>query len=243
MDVSRRSTAAVMFAILIVLLCPPLPAPAMPPQNAEVQQRLDEIKAGVARNKQALAQYHWQQQETVTVRGEVKRLNLFQVELGADGKPVRTPMAQDDENSSSSGRQHGILHKLMKKKAGEFEQYAQQIKELGQRYAEPDPERLQQAYQRGNVSIQVGDVAGSVRVVVYNYLKSGDSVTLLLNRARKELQGIHVSSYLKKPKDAVTLSAEFSRTPDDTNYISELTINGVSKKVTVAIKNFEYHKK
>src|ERR1700730_19054622 len=106
MDVYRRSTAAVMFAILVVLLGPSLPAPAIPSQNAELQQRIAEIKESAARNKQALAQYRWQQQETVTVKGEVKRQQLFQVQLGPDGKPVRIPMAQDEKNSSSSGCQH-----------------------------------------------------------------------------------------------------------------------------------------
>jgi hypothetical protein len=231
-----------MLAILIFFRWPVLVTTAMLPQNPQLQQRIEELKEAAAKNKQALAQYRWQQQETVTVKGDVKKQDLFQVELGPDGKPRRTPIAQDDPNTSSSGRQHGITHKLMEKKTKEFDQYAAQIKELAQSYAQPDPERLQEAYKQGNVAIGAGSAPGNVRLVIRDYLKHGDSVTFSVNPSKKELQGIEVSSYLSKPKDAVTMTAEFSRMPDGVNHMSNLVVNGVSKKLMVTLKNFEYHK-
>jgi hypothetical protein len=240
-EFSRRSMmAAVLTAFFIAgWLTAPKPAVSQAPQ---VQQHVSEIKEAAARNKQALAQYRWQEQDTVTIKGKVKKQDLFQVELGPDGKPLKTPMAQDD-SVSSSARQHGLKHKITEKKTEEFKEYTQQIKELAQSYAQIDPGRLQQAYQQGNVSIGAGGASGDVRLVIHNYMKSGDSLTFSLNRAQKDLQGIEVSSYLSGPKDAVTLSAQFEQLPDGTNHISDMQINGVSKQLTVSIKNFDYLKR
>jgi hypothetical protein len=210
-------------------------------QNPQVLQKVNDIKEAAARNKQALAQYRWQMQEIVSIKGKVKKQDLFQVELGPDGKQLKTPMTQDTSSSSSEQRR-GLKHRIVEKKTEEFEQYAQQIKDLAQSYTHPDPGRLQQAYQQGNVSIGAGGAAGEVRLMIHNYVKPGDGVTLLLNPEQKDLQGIEVSSYLTDPKDAVTLNAQFERLPDGTNHVSEMTVNGASKQLTVAIKNFDYQR-
>jgi preprotein translocase subunit YajC len=240
-EVTRRSMMALVLIAFSILGWLVAPRPAAT-QNSQVQQSVNEMKESAARSKQALAQYRWQQQETVSVKGKQKKQDLFQVELEPDGKQLRTPMAQDQDTSSSES-QHGLLkRKLTEKKTGELIEYAQRIKELAQSYAPPDPARLQQAYQQGNVSIGAGGAAGEVRLVVHDYVKPGDTVTFSLNREQKEIQGIEVSSYLNDPKDAVTLSAQFERLPDGTNHISEMLVNGVSKQLTVTIKNFNFQK-
>ena len=240
-EFSRRSIMAVVLTTFSIAGWLIAPKPAVS-QDLQVQQHVSEIKEAAARNKQALAQYRWQEQDTVSIKGKVKKQDLFQVELGPDGKPLKTPMAQDD-SASSSARQHGLKHKITEKKTEEFKEYTQQIKELAQSYAQIDPVRLQQAYQQGNVSIGAGGASGDVRLVIHNYMKPGDSVTFSLNRAQKDLQGIEVSSYLSDPKDAVTLSAQFEQLPDGTNHISDMQVNGASKQLTVAIKNFDYLKR
>ena len=100
---------------------------------------------------------------------------------------------------------------------------------------------------KGMFRVGTGDAAGAVRLVIHSYVKPGDSVTIFLNRSQKErsqkeFQGIDVSTYLNHPKDAVKLNVEFDQTPDGTNHISDMLITGVSKQLTVAIKNFNYRK-
>ena len=240
-EVTRRSMMALVLIAFSILGWLVAPRPAAT-QNSQVQQSVSEMKESAARNKQALAQYRWQQQETVSVKGKQKKQDLFQVELEPDGKQLRTPMAQEQDSSSSETKHGALKRKLTEKKTGELIEYAQHIKELAQSYAPPDPARLQQAYQQGNVSIGAGSAAGEVRLVIHDYVKPGDTVTFSLNREQKEIQGIEVSSYLNDPKDAVTLNAQFERLPDGTNHISEMLVNGVSKQLTVTIKNFNFQK-
>jgi hypothetical protein len=61
-------------------------------QNPELQQRLAEAKQAMAQNKQALAQYTWVEQVTISLKGEQKRQEHFQVRLGPDGKPQKTSL-------------------------------------------------------------------------------------------------------------------------------------------------------
>jgi hypothetical protein len=112
-------------------------------QNPQVQERLAEIKQAAAANKRALAQYTWQDNQTVSVKGEVKKQTLYQVRMGADGKPQKTEIMTTPQAQDGAARGGRLKHHAIEKKKGEFEQYAQQVGALAQSYAHPDPQRLQ----------------------------------------------------------------------------------------------------
>jgi hypothetical protein len=58
-------------------------------KSPELQQKVAEVKEAMAANKQALAQYTWQEQVTVSLKGEQKKQEHFQVRLGPEGKPQK----------------------------------------------------------------------------------------------------------------------------------------------------------
>lgn len=209
-------------------------------QNPQLQERVAEVKEASARNKQALAQYSWQQQETISIKGNVKDQKLFQVHLGPDGKPQKTEL--ENMPQSSGGRQHGLAHHVKEKKGEEYKEYGQQIGALAQQYAQPDPERLQQAFQQGNLMLASGGAPGEVKMVIKNYVKPNDQVTLIFSQRAKAIQSMQIASYLSDPKDAVNITAQFSQLPDGTNHVSTMQVNGVSKELTVAMQNSNYQK-
>ncbi len=208
--------------------------------TSELQQRLAEVKESAARNKQALAHYSWQQQETVAVKGNVKDTKIFQVHLRPDGKPQKVEM--ENMPQSSGGRQRGLAHHVKEKKGEEYKEYGQQIGALAQQYAQPDPERLQQAFQQGNVMLGSAGAPGQVKMVISNYIKPNDRVTLIFNQQAKAIQSLQIQSYLSDPKDAVTIAAQYSQLPDGTNHVSTMQINGVSKQLLVTTQNSNYQK-
>ena len=209
-------------------------------QNPQLQERVAEVKEASARNKQALAQYSWQQQETISIKGNVKDQKLFQVHLGPDGKPRKVEL--ENMPQSSGGRQHGLAHHVKEKKGEEYKEYGQQIGALAQQYAQPDPERLQQAFQQGNLMLASGGAPGEVKMVIKNYVKPNDQVTLIFSQRAKAIQSMQIASYLSDPKDAVNITAQFSQLPDGTNHVSTMQVNGVSKELTVAMQNSNYQK-
>ncbi|HEY6270937.1 MAG TPA: hypothetical protein VIX19_02965 [Terriglobales bacterium] len=213
------------------------PNPAGP--TSELQQRLAEVKQATAENKQALSHYAWQQQETIAVKGNVKDTKTFQVHLGPDGKPQKVEM---ENVPQSSGPDRGIKGRIKEKKTEEYKEYGQQIGALAQQYAAPDPERLQQAYQQGNLMLAAGGMPGEVKMVIKNYVKPNDQVTLIFNRQAKAIQSMQIQSYLDDPKDAVTIAAQYSRLPDGTNHVSTMQINGVKKDLLITTENSNYQR-
>jgi hypothetical protein len=83
---------------------------------------------------------------------------------------------------------------------------------------------------------------GELKLLITNYIKPKDLVTIIFNRAGKAIQSLNISSYLDDPKDAVTISAQFSKLPDGTNHVSSMQVNGQSKHLTVQTHNLNYHK-
>ncbi len=207
-------------------------------QNPALQQKLAEVKTASAANKQALAHYTWQEQQTTSIKGEVKKQQVFQVSVGPDGQQQKTQIGGSQAPPPPSGgkfKQHVVA-----KKTAEFKDYGEQIADLAKQYTAPDPERLQAAFQAGNVSLQSGGGEGQIILVIKNYVKPGDSLTLTFNRQAKAIQSVQVASYLDDPSDAVTIAAQFAKLPDGTNHVTSTQINGVSKQLTVVTQNSNY---
>jgi hypothetical protein len=85
-------------------------------------------------------------------------------------------------------------------------------------------------------------VPNEVRIVITNYVKPQDSVTLVLNKQEKRLLSMNISSYLSDPSDAVKLNVQFSSLSDGTNHVSSMNLDGVSKQLTIAVTNTNYQK-
>lgn len=209
-------------------------------QNPQVQERLAEVKESAARNKQSLAHYSWQEQQTIAIKGDVKDTKMYQVHLGPDGKPQK--IETENLPESSGGRKHGLVHQVKEKKGEEYKEYGQQIAALAQQYAQPDPQKLQQAFQQGNVMFGSAGAPSDVKMVISNYIKPNDKVTLIFNRQAKAIQSVNVATYLIDPKDAVNIGAQFSQLPDGTNHVASTQTKGESKDLLVTTQNSNYQK-
>ncbi len=99
-----------------------------------------------------------------------------------------------------------------------------------------------QAKQAGNISLQMG-ANGMVSLVIKNYVKQGDSMTMTINEQTHSPASVQVNSYLDDPKDAVTISAQFAQLPDGTNHVATTTIDGVSKHLSVNEQSANYQKR
>jgi hypothetical protein len=206
-------------------------------QNPALQEKLTAIKESSAANKQALAHYTWLEQQTISLKGEVKKSQQFQVRIGPDGQQQKTELNPQPAPQPSGGR---LRQHVVEKKTDEFEAYGQQIAALGKQYAQLDVQALQQAYEQGNVSMQPNSAAGTVSLIIKSYLKPNDSVTLVFNQQQKAIQSVQVASYLTAPSDAVTIAVQFAKLPDGTNHVATMQVNGVSKQLGVMTQNSMY---
>jgi hypothetical protein len=208
-------------------------------QSPELQQRLADLKQAMAQNKQKLGQYTWMEQVTIFLKGEQKKQESFLVRLGPDGKPQKTPV---NEAASSGGGGGGRLkQRVVEKKKEEFKDYADRMKSLMERYVPPDKDLLQQAQEKGNIALAPGAGAPSqVQLVIHDYVKPNDSMTLVFDKDQKQLLSLQVASYLDDPKDAVNLTVKMSRLPDGVSHMDSTVLEGVSKQLKLAIQNSNY---
>jgi hypothetical protein len=235
-----KNTARHGFTALLLVLAGSISIGSANAQNPELQQRVAEITQSIAANKQALAQYTWVEQMTISLKGEQKKQEHFQVHLGPDGQPQKTSL--DPPPEAPSGRQGRLKEHVIAKKKEEYEDYADQMKALAQQYVPPSKELLEQAYQQGNIALSPAGVPGTVKLVIHNYLKPNDSLTLVFDKAQKALLQVQVTSYMSDPKDAMTLTVQFSSVPNGPNHVSNTVMDGVSKQLNIAVQNSNYQR-
>jgi hypothetical protein len=237
MKIKALNALRIMFLPLFVASGGALFNPPAKAQGQELQERVAELKESMAKNKMSLAQYTWVEQINISLKGELKKQEHFQVRLGPDGKPQKTSLDPPAE-PPSGGR---LKKHIVEKKKEEYKEYAEQMKVLAQQYIPPDKEMIQQAYAQGNISIiPGGGLPSEIKLVFHNYVKPQDSMTLIFDKAQKQLLSLQIASYMDDPKDAMTLTVEFSRLPDGTNHVSNVTMNGVSKQLNLATQNSNY---
>jgi hypothetical protein len=215
-------------------------APTLAAQSPDLQQKVAEVKESAAQNKQELAQYTWTEQDTISLKGEQKKQEHFSVRLGPDGKPQKTSTDPPEAAPAPSGGR--LKQHVIEKKKEEYKDYADQIKALIQQYVPPDKDKIEQARQQGNVSLGPEGAPGQYQLVLKNYVKQGDNMTLVMDKTQKGLASISIASYLNDPSDAVTVKVTFSRIPGGPNHVATQTINGVSKQLTIAVQNSNYQK-
>ena len=245
MNTQTQGDLCVTFLILFALLSSGCFTGLATAQNPELQQKVAELKQAMANNKQALAQYTWVEQVSIILKGEEKKQEHFQVRLGPDGKPQKTSLDPPPQSSSDSGgrRRGRVKEHVVEKKTEEYKEYADRIKSLIQQYVPPDKDMLEQARQQGNIMMgpQAGE-PGQYRLVISNYVKTSDNMTLVIDKTQKDLVSVSIASYLDDPKDAVNVSVQFSSIPGGPNHVSGTTINGVSKQLTITIQNSNYQR-
>jgi hypothetical protein len=211
-------------------------------QLGDLQARVGDLKDSAAKNKDALAKYTWTERVTISLSGKERKQERFQVRMGADGKPIKTPIDAPGQDQSARGGR--LRQRIVEKKKEEFEDYAQSMKDLAQQYIPPQKDLIQDAYSKGNVSITpgAGGQQGRIQFLIRDYIRKGDSVTIIFDKDQKELVSISIHSWIDDPTDIMNLSVRFEKLPDGTSHASGSTVEGVRKHLTVVTQNDNYRK-
>jgi hypothetical protein len=146
-----------------------------------------------------------------------------------------------DRRSSAAPSGGRLKQHVVEKKKDEYKDYVVQIKALIQQYVPPDKDMLEQAFQKGSIALgPAGGEPGQFKLVLTNYIKQGDNMTLVFDRGQKALVGVSIASYLSDPKDAVNVIVGFAGIPGGPGHVASQSIDGVSKQLTIAIANSNY---
>jgi hypothetical protein len=205
-------------------------------QNAELQEKLAAVKAVAAENKQKLHQYQWIETTQLTLKGDQKPPAQNSCQYGPDGQVQKTPIGPPPEQASG-GR---LKERIIEKKKAEMKDYMQDVKAVLAMYVPPDPQRMQQAYQAGNVALN--PVPGAVNLVFTNYAQQGDQMTLTFDTAAKKITSLNINTYMGQEKDVVKLHVQMGSLPDGTNYAQQTVLDATAKQLVVTTTNSNYQK-
>jgi hypothetical protein len=230
------------FAVIVVLTVALPFAATLRAQLGDMQARVTELKESATKNKQELARYTWTERVTISLNGQERKQERFQVRMGADGKPVKTPIDAPAQDQSARGGR--LRQRVIEKKKEEYKEYADQMKDLAQQYIPPEKDLIQDAYSKGNVSITpgAGGAPGRIEFVIRNYIRNNDSVTIIFDKDQKQLVSISIHSWIDDPSDIMNLSVRFDKLPDGTSHATGATVEGVRKHLTVVTQNDDYRK-
>jgi len=204
--------------------------------SAEVQEKLAAVKQAAAENKQKLQQYTWTETTQLTLKGDPKPPTQNSCRYGPDGQIQKTPIGPPPQ-PPSGGR---MKQRIIEKKKEEMKDYMQDVKGVLAMYVPPDAQRMQQAYQAGNVALN--PVPGAVNLVFTNYAQPGDKMSLTFDTATKKITTLSVDTYMGETKDTVTLQVQMGSLPDGTNYAQQTVLNASAKNLTVTTTNSNYQK-
>jgi hypothetical protein len=234
---SATSSAIPFYKCLLVISAAALLAavPALP-QNPELQEKLAAVKAVAAENKQMLHQYQWIETTQLTLKGDQKPPTENSCQYGPDGQVQKTPIGPPPEQPSG-GR---MKERIIEKKKAEMKDYMQDVKAVLAMYVPPDPQRMQQAYQAGNVALN--PVPGAVNLVFTNYAQQGDKMTLTFDTNAKKITSLSINTYMGEAKDVVTLRVQMGSLPDGTNYAQQTVLDATAKQLVVTTTNSNYQK-
>ncbi len=231
---TRRNTRRLLFALAATLV---LVASYAFGQNPALQQKIAALKQSAAQNKQRLMHYQWNETQQITLKGEPKGSKQFLCQYGPNGQVNKTELGAQQPQQPQGGR---LKQRIVEKKKEEMQDYMGDVKGVLALYVPPDPQKMQRAFQSGNVSFT--PVNGAVNIVFKNYAQPNDQMTVTFDEAAKKISHIDVKTYTQSPDQVVTLNVQFASLPDGTNYTQQSVLDAKAKNLVVTTTNSNYQK-
>jgi hypothetical protein len=212
-----------------------------PPAGGGAQDHVAALKQSLQQGMAAIRRYQWVETTSISVKGEEKSRKQASCSYGADGKVQKTPVGQPPAppaaQASGGGRGRGRLkQQVVEKKKDEMKDYMEKAAALIHQYVPPTSEQIQAAKEAGRIAVNP-QAGGKVRLVISQYLKPGDSLTVDLDPASNRLLGLGVNSYLDTKDDVVTLVVQMNTLPDGALYAAQTTLDAKAKNIQVVIQN------
>ena len=118
--------------------------------------------------------------------------------------------------------------------------YAKEAVGLVKLYLPPDPAKIQKVKDAGGLSVSpLPDQ--DIRLTFANYIKAGDSLSLVMNPANNSLLSAKVDSTMDSDGEPVTLDVKFA-VVDKAIYTAQIVLDATGKDLEVKVVNSGYHK-
>ena len=225
-------------ALLSFCLAPPAVSQQPPDAAAVGKDHVTALKESLQKSMAALRGYEWVETTAVSIKGEEKSRIQNSCYYGADGKLQKIPLGATPQEKKKGG----LRGKVAENKKKEMSDAAKEAVALVKQYVPLDPARIGAAKEAGRLSVTPPNSKGQVQMVIKDYLKPGDSLTLDVNAASDRISGVTIATFTDTAKDAVGLKVAFGAFADGTVYPATIQLQVAAQNLAVAIENSGYKK-
>jgi len=203
----------------------------------------------MAEGKEILKQYHWIETTVVRLKGEEKKREIKQCFYIADGTVQKNPVpdsAPPPQEQKQGRRRSGpvknaVKQEIKENKIEDLKEHIEKLIGLIKQYVPPEPEKLQASMQAKKVTTGSGQPVEAV-LIFSDYLKPGDQLTMTFDTAAKRLSAVSVQTYLDKPDEPVSLSAQFQSLPDGAHFMAQAVVDSKEKNLQIEVTNTGHQK-
>ena len=183
MNQKWKATLSTTFAVLLI-------------GTAAAQVPVNNMMASMAANNRQLRQYTYKQRTETYHQGELKNTKVDEIHYNVGGERVSIPLDQRQTQSEAPrrGPGHRLVAKKMEEEKEKMRDYIERLTALVSRYPGPDAGKLQAAISKAEVT--TGGGSSQVRVCTRDYVKPGDSMTMIFDPATKRPVKTEINTFL-----------------------------------------------
>jgi len=215
-------------AVLLAAVVLPLLA-----QNADPGAMASQYAANAKQNAALTRQYMWQMRVEITLKGEAKPAQVYQMRFDVDGKLQKTLLTAPAEEKKT----RGLRGRIKENKIEEFKEWAGKLAELVKGYMAPTPGTMMDFYAKATYS-QSSD--GKVMISSTGFIDKGDKATYWIDPATKIPCRFEFQTVLEG--DPVSATVDFGQVQGGPQYTARLLVNVPAKNVSAKIENYNYQR-
>ena len=206
--------------------------------GAGAEQPNNTLMTTMAANGRQLKHYTFKQRTETYHKGELKITAIDEIHYSASGERVSIPL--HEEKAQSELRRRGPASRLIAKKVEqrqeEMKEYIERLMALTNRYLAPEPTKLQTAMSAAELT--TGGGTNQMRIVMRDYIKSGDSMTMSFDPATKKPTKTEVSTMLDEAPVSIVLA--FDQIREGPSYPGKTVIRSSAKELEVRVFTYDY---
>lgn len=223
---STFGKAALLFAVVITAI------------GAGAQQPINRLATGMASNAKQLRQYRFRERTETYHKGELKNAKTDEGHYDTNGERVTIPL--DEQRAQSESRRRGPGSRLIARKVEDEQEkmkdYIQRLMALTSRYLASDPDRLRGAL--AGAEVTTGGGSSQVRVVMRNYVKTGDVMTMIFDPATNRPTKTEVHTTLEDAPISIVLA--FDQIREGPSYPERTVVKSDDKQLELRVFTFDY---
>jgi hypothetical protein len=201
--------------------------------QAEMQENIAMIKKNLADSKAKMKMYEWIETTTTFIKGEQKSLKQKQCYYALDGKLTKV----ETGGSADAKKPGGLRGKIADNKKEDMVDYVNQAIAKIQTYLPPNPDKIQQIYGAGKMSIQMLEPNKKLKFSFPDYNEAGDLFSMSINKPEQKIISVDVSTSVDDPKEKVVFNITYNNLPDGTQYPGSITLDAPEKNLKITIEN------